>query len=60
MGVLDHQHRQPCERVTEGGLGRHDGDHRLKTGLQETARSFPHKELASVRFEQLLTAKTSR
>src|ERR1700694_5070649 len=43
IGVLDHRPGQARDRVTESRVGRHDGDDRLKTGLQETARGFPDK-----------------
>jgi hypothetical protein len=43
MGVLDHGQGQSRERVTECWLGRNDCDHRMKTGVQETARGFPNE-----------------
>jgi len=43
MGVLDHGQSQSRERITECRLGRNDRDHRMKTGVKETARGFPNE-----------------
>jgi hypothetical protein len=51
MVVHRHGEAEAGKRVTEGGLARHDGDHRLKTGVEETARGFPHEQLTPVRLE---------
>jgi hypothetical protein len=59
-GVLDQRQVQSRKRVTERRVVRHNGDNRLKTGLEETARGFPDEQLTAVRLQQLLTTKSPR
>jgi len=41
MRVLDHDHGQPSERITERRGTRYDRDDGFETGIEETARGFP-------------------
>jgi hypothetical protein len=60
MQILDHRHGQPGERIAKRRVVRDNGDDRLKTGIEETARGFSDKQLTAERLQQLLTTEAGR